>query len=533
MKEGTLNAKLLKCFFALALVTGLCVPAIGSSAYGTSDNDVVFTEVNDVMQEGGQQSDGQGGQGDQTESDGDGANVPDGAQDGEDGQGDTGEGDAGGQPADDQGNGDGDLTLLLPANNALRPDAVTASGEEEATAEDGTALLSDEGIAPLAADSAVGGLTISGGTVNTDFTHATNLVVVKTSTPLTLSGTFTGSVQIQAGVHAHLILNGVTITGNSTSSPVNLMASSQAHITLVDGTTNTLNANQQGCAALHCGYGSTLYIDDQLVNFDSAGDMSSANHVGVDGGVVANDGFVTDAVTGQKTAVKAGDILPKITSANPGILIAYGGSFSSGIGSGPNEIAGTMIFDGGDIRSYSWGGHSANHGNSAANDGVTNAMGVDNGGSSGTGIGAGAGGTAGASEMVFNAATIHAYGSYHGAGIGAGWQSNGTATARQTGASTTGPASLNKNCGNITINGGYLLSQGYAHGNAFGGACGTNLNNNKIRITGGTLLPYSHTSRCDIGGTGGDVIISGGSIRLSGTQASKFQLFFLSSDISH
>lgn len=90
MKEGTLNAKLLKCFFALALVTGLCVPAIGSSAYGTSDNDVVFTEVNDVMQEGGQQSDGQGGQGDQTESDGDGANVPDGAQDGEDGQGDTG-----------------------------------------------------------------------------------------------------------------------------------------------------------------------------------------------------------------------------------------------------------------------------------------------------------------------------------------------------------------------------------------------------------------------------------------------------------
>ena len=527
MKEGTLNAKLLKCFFALALVTGLCVPAIGSSAYGTSDNDVVFTEVNDVMQEGGQQPDGQGGQGDQTEGDGDGANVPDGAQDGEDGQGDTGEGDAGGEPADDQGNGEGDLTLLPPANNALQPDGLNAPGEEEVTAEDGIAPLSDEGIAPLAADSDVGGLKISGGTVNVDFTHTASLVVVKTSTPLTLSGTFTGSVQIQAGVHAHLILNGVTITGNNTSSPINLVTSSQAHITLVDGTTNTLNANKQGCAALHCGYGSTLYVDDQLVNFDSAGDMTSANHVEVKNGVVSNDGFVTDAITGQKTAIKAGDILPKITSANPGKLIAYGGGSSAAIGSGPNEIAGTMVFDGGDIWAYSCGGHSKNPGStttgsSSADFGVTNAEGVNVAYSCGTGIGAGGGANAGASEMVFNASTIHAYGSYHGAGIGAGWSGGANPSATQTGASTGG-AAYKLNCGNITINGGYLLSQGYAHGNAFGGACGTNLNNNKIRITGGTLLPYSHTSRCDIGGTGGDVIISGGSIRLSGTQASKFQ----------
>lgn len=510
MTKATLNTKLLKCFFALALVLGLCVPSIGSSAYGNPDQDVVFTEVSDAMQEDAEEPG----------EEGDGADAPTGT-DAVVGEGDT---DANEPQAQPEGEANEGPTADEPASNDGAADDDQGDqplyDEDDATEdENDIAPLSDDGIVAQAADSTVGGLTISGGTVNADFTHAANLVVVKTSTPLTLTGTFTGSVQIQAGVHAHLILNGVTITGNSTSSPINLMTSSQAHITLMDGTTNTLDANQQLCAALHCGDGSTLWIDDQLVNFDAVdSSIATANHVEVNGGVVSTDGFVTDVVTGQKTAVKAGDILPKITSANPGTLVAKGGYSASGIGSGPAETAGEMIFDGGDIWAYSWGGHSANHGNSAANDGVTNAEGVSNTHSSGSGIGAG-GGNAGATDMTFNAATVHAYGSYHGAGIGAGWSSGGTTL--QAGASTS---TRNKgNCGNININGGYLLSQGYAHGNAFGGACGTNMNNSKVRITGGTLLPYSHSSRRDIGGSGGDVIISGGSIRLSGTQAAKFQ----------
>ncbi len=43
MTKATLNTKLLKCFFAFALVLGLCVPSIGSAAYGEPDQDVTFT----------------------------------------------------------------------------------------------------------------------------------------------------------------------------------------------------------------------------------------------------------------------------------------------------------------------------------------------------------------------------------------------------------------------------------------------------------------------------------------------------------
>ena len=509
MKTNTLRAKLLNCFFAFTLVFGLCIPSIGSYAYAEPTAETpagdVAAHVEGTTSQGENQSNGNG-TGNSTGDTG-GTNIlGDGVQD-EARVNDT----------------DGNNTN----NNGTETEEATTQAEE---------------VVPMAADSTVGGLTISGGVVGIDFTHGTNLVVVKTSTPLTLKGTFTGSVQVQANTHAHLVLNGVTITGNNTSSPINLIAPSQAHITLVDGTTNTLNANRQGCAALHCGYGSTLYIDDQLVNFDNAGEMTAAKHVDVKNGVVDNDGYVTDVVTGHKTQVNQGDVLTTVTSGNPGKLIAYGGSSSAGIGSGPNEVAGTLIFDGGDIWSYSLGGHSKNPGSntsgaSSADYGVTNATGVNENYSSGTGIGAGAGPSAGGSEMIFNAATIHAYGSYHGAGIGAAWSSNGAATALQEGATSSAPDALKKNCGNITINGGYLLSQGYAHGNAFGGACGTNLTKETIRITGGTLLPYSYYStessknKYDIGGQDGHVVISGGSIRLSGPdsltplqrQAVKFQ----------
>lgn len=43
MTKATLNTKPLKCFFAFALVLGLCVPSIGSAAYGEPDQDVTFT----------------------------------------------------------------------------------------------------------------------------------------------------------------------------------------------------------------------------------------------------------------------------------------------------------------------------------------------------------------------------------------------------------------------------------------------------------------------------------------------------------
>lgn len=350
------------------------------------------------------------------------------------------------------------------------------------------------------ADTVYQGLTISGGTVGTDFTTADGLITVLTSTPLTLSGTFSGSVHIAKNVSAHITLNGVNITSKvgaaSTAgrSPINLDTPSTCYLTLADGTTNNLTATANYCAALHVGDGSKLYIDDARANW------SGGAHVEVLNGVVD-----TTATLDDGTEVKKGDPVRKLKSANPGVLNAKGGQSCAAIGAGPSENAGNMVFDGGLIYAYSWGGHASNGG--------TN---TNQGGSSGTGIGAGSAG--GATEMTFNGAEVHAYGSYHGAGIGAGWASNGSSTTRQIGAATTTP---NKTCGNININAGYLTAQGYEHGNAFGGACGTTANGKTIRVTGGTLLPSSYSGKYDLGGSGGYVVVTGGSLRVA--SMSKFQ----------
>lgn len=73
--------------------------------------------------------------------------------------------------------------------------------------------------------------------------------------------------------------------------------------------------------------------------------------------------------------------------------------------------------------------------------------------------------------------------------------------------------------GDIIINGGYIRSYASGHGNAFGQACCGSNNGKTITVTGGTLLPWSNGSYYDIGGAGGYVVITGGSIKLTGAKA--------------
>lgn len=350
------------------------------------------------------------------------------------------------------------------------------------------AAMPNDGIATQAANVTVGGLTIAGGIQNTDFTVSGTTVVVQTSTPLTLSGTLTnGTIQIKQGTSANITLNGVTITNNTTSSPINLIGTGTTlRLTLADGTTNSIAVSSVSsvfCAGIHCGAGSTLYVDDSVANW------SGSAHVDVLNGVVD-----TAATLDNGTTVVKGDPVTRLASSNPGTLVVKGGGGSAAIGSGPAENAGNMHFDGGNITAYSAGGHASNGGTNA-----------NQNWSSGTGIGSGSMG--GCTNMWFDGANVDAFGSYHGAGVGAGWSSG--PSAQQTGAVA---GAGNMSCGNIYINAGYLKAQGYEHGNAFGGACGTNANNRIIRITGGTLHPTSNSSRKDIGGDGGYTIVTGGSV---------------------
>ncbi len=312
----------------------------------------------------------------------------------------------------------------------------------------------EETPAPAVKTEVINGLTIEGGAKGTDFTVSADntYIQILTSRPLTLSGSTTTNIRVGQGVTANLTLKGVNITKANNDSPINLWGAGAAcNITLASGTTNQVKCTGVA-AAIHCGEGSSLTIK------------------------------------GDRTSV----------------LKAYGGPDSAAIGAGPAETAGTMTFESGYIEAYSFGGLNTNS-NTASNSGSS---------SCGTGIGAG-GGSGGGGNMTFHNAEVHAYGSYHGAGIGAGWSSG--STAKQQGASTN---TMTKTCGNITINGGYITSRGYEHGGAFGGACGTSAAGCTIRVTGGTLLPSSSSGQYDFNGSNGEVYIEGGSVRSAST--SKF-----------
>ena len=486
MKATDLRVKIFHCFLALTLVMGLMVPTFNTMAYGEGVDDAA---VAGSAQSQSPDAEGSIGGAIEETAQGDGAQAPDQAQ-GDDGDagldayaqqgGQDAGADAGVEPSgavDDEG---------AEAEGAGSPDGQGAEGQP-VTALDGTTTWN--------------GLTIKGGVSGVDFetsTAAGNLVTIKTSTPLELSGTFSGSIQVQQNIEAWVTFNGLTVTATTAGrSPFNLLTPTTCHVTLADNSVNTLRCGTLGVAAMHCGDGSTLYIDDGILNY-----LSDGTHVEVLNGVIDTDGTLQNG-----TVIKKGDLIDKVSSSfaldesgngtgTVGKLDAIGGYSAAAIGSGPAENAGNMIFDGGWIIAKACGSASAAQ-NSAA--------------------GIGAGGAGGATDMTFNAATVDAYGSYHGAGIGASWSSK-DGNGQQYGAATT---AANLTCGNININGGYLKAQGYAHGNAFGGACGTTANGKTIKITGGTLLPTSVSGKQDIGGSGGKVIIDGGSVKLTGAQAGK------------
>ncbi len=369
-----------------------------------------------------------------------------------------------------------------------------------------------------------GGITVSGGEQGVDFDVSTSplLLTVKTSTPLTFSGTGQGSIKIASGVRANIVLAGLSLTSKSSApttaadrnSPIDLWPDSSLHITLADGTTNYVRTHlETQCAGIHVAETASLTIDDSVTNR-----LADGTHVEVDGGKIATAGTLLNG-----TKVEVGDELLKLSAANPGVLKVAGGYGCAAIGSGSMENAGLMVFDGGSIVACAWRGVAVNLDNPGAAGDADAPVSGNYYASAGAGIGAGCGG--GATDMFFNAADIDAYGSYHGAGIGAPLRFEGGTTynggPRQPSALTTTP---NSTCGNITINGGFLKARGFTHGNAFGGACDSaaapGAKGKVIKVTGGTLLPTS-PNRWDLGGNGGTVIVTGGSMRIAGMN--KFQ----------
>ncbi len=415
-------------------------------------------------------------------------------------------------------------------------DAAEVGEEEENQTKSGKRMVafSDDGIDPQADDT--GAFNVTGGTYGVDYEYKTvsyhtqgygnaegwsgpyvpnksggvytwtqTSLVIKTSTPLTIStsGTTNAGIYIESGVQADLTFAGVKITAEL---PVNIVTNktgegvhdpvekpTSLHLTLADGTVNTLTCLHSSgalqCPGIRCGEGSKLTIDDGRRNVDQNGQF-----------VAPKDGKISrDATLLDGTVVKAGDRLTLLDSDNPGTLTVNGGYRSAAIGGGPIENSGDMTFNGGIINAYAYGPLEGNMG---------------------AGCGIGGGHAGGGTVITVNGGNIDATGSLHGAGFGGGCtytggMSSGTVTYAFTDAILCRTPSSTI-AGDININGGFIKSQGFEHSNAFGKGCGGTNNGKTITITGGTLLPTSQAGWYDIGGTGGDVIVTGGSIRLSG-----------------
>ena len=128
---------------------------------------------------------------------------------------------------------------------------------------------------------------------------------------------------------------------------------------------------------------------------------------------------------------------------------------------------------------------------------------TDVGGSAGIGGGSFGDGTSIDEWITVNGGYIETQGGYHAAGIGGGVR-NGNAGTR---------------CGNIRINGGYVKATGGECSGGFGQGCcaSTRADGYQIILTGGTLIPSAGT--CDMGQTGVKITITGGSIGNGGNVA--------------
>lgn len=342
-------------------------------------------------------------------------------------------------------------------------------------------------------------------------------------------------IRVAPGVKADITFAGVNISShfpmdiatNSTQNTYDTVEINHAdvknpttvHLTLADGTANVLRAGSFSSVVtgdpsfnteypgLRCGEGSVLTIDDGVRNVDVAGNPiapvnglipAGTQYVNRDGEQIASTGDGKDLASS----------LSNLESRQAGTLHVMGGIRSAAIGGGPLENSGFMTFNGGIITAE-------------ANDPGTN----------GAGCGIGGGHAGGGTTTIINGGTIVALGSYHGAGIGGGCTYNGGMSRDNKRTYPLRDALLSRHAsstiaGDITINGGFVRSKGWTHSNAFGQGCGGTNTGKTILVTGGTLLPEADSTQqsgfLDIGGEGGYVIITGGSV-YCGTNSTGFK----------
>ncbi|EQE77934.1 putative serine-aspartate repeat-containing SdrF domain protein, partial [Clostridioides difficile CD68] len=204
--------------------------------------------------------------------------------------------------------------------------------EEEATAEEPTS---------------VGDFKISGGEINVDFKFASGVLTILSGKQMTIQNNnpntpTTHRIVIPKDVKAELIFDGVNIK-TASNSPFTLTpdkdGGAYAHVILQDGSENKLESGDVYYPGMRAGKGTTLIIDDSVVNRDIEGEF-----IVPEGGKIPRDVTLEN---GDK--LKKGDRLTLLDSNNRGSLKVVGNYYSAGIGGGNTESGGNIIINGGAI----------------------------------------------------------------------------------------------------------------------------------------------------------------------------------------
>lgn len=226
--------------------------------------------------------------------------------------------------------------------------------EDESEMEEETSVESEAEEESTKARTAVGreaakGLKVEGGELGRDYTYENGVLTILTSTSLTISNNNSSvatsdRIVVPVGVSANIIFAGVNITTSSSAnaSPFTLMPAdsngASAHITLADNTINKLTSGTTYYPGLRCGRGTSVTIDDSILNQDANGQIVPE---------LGRIPYDTTLVNG--TSLKKGDRLTLMDSANPGTLIVKGSSYASGLGGGNQEDGGNITINGGKI----------------------------------------------------------------------------------------------------------------------------------------------------------------------------------------
>ena len=317
----------------------------------------------------------------------------------------------------------------------------------------------------------------------------------------------TGRIVVNENVEATIYLNDVNLTNSL--SPLQLKNGSKVTLILVDGTINT---------------------------FTSSGTSTAASAVQSGIHVSSGSSHATSGTPYTTTLIIKGE------TSNTGKLTAIGGSFSAGIGGGPNQPCGEIIIESGIVEAIARVHHTGIHQGTSAN-----AAGIGSGGgntsliypalspyqssvtirgnadvkatSEGHGAGIGEGGSthsaAGGGTIVniYGDANVTAISKANGAGIGGGGSDN----------STAGAGGMINIYGNANVT---ATSEGFGAGVGGGGINRNNPSSNNMAGAGGIVNIYenanvtasSKKNGAGIGGGGSDAGMAGtgGTINIYG-----------------